>query len=297
MFTARILPLALVLAAPAFAQDQEKPKHLLRFNFKEGTVAQQVMTQDMTMNMDVAGQKMTTKMTMDMFQTFTIKSVKGNKADIEQKITRVKAAADGPMQVDFDSDDKDSDPGMLGGLADLVGQKTSMTLDDRGKTSNVKIPDDMKDAGGVNLEEMMSQIVTSMPEQPVAVGETWTVKQALPLGQMGDTDTEITYKLVSVNEKNVVLEQQLKMNLDEMEGPGGMEVKSAKASGKVTIDRMTGLPSNSTLQIKLEMGGQMGSVKMEVGITMKPAPAKKPAPKKEAGDAAKSDAGKTDGGK
>ena len=34
----------------------------------------------------------------------------------------------------------------------------------------------MKNAGGVNMEEMLSQIVTSMPEQPIAIGETWTVK-------------------------------------------------------------------------------------------------------------------------
>lgn len=295
MFTARILPLALVLAVPAFAQDQDKKKHLLRFNFKQGAVANQVMTQDMTMNIDMAGQEIATKMTMNMFQTYTIKSVKGNKAEIEQKITRVKAKADSPMmQVDYDSSKKDSDPGMLEGLADLVGQKTMLTLDDRGKTSDVKIPDDMKNAGGVNMEEMLSQIVTSMPEQPIAIGETWTVKQDLPLGQMGDTPAEVTYKLVSVNEKLVVLEQALKINLDDMKAPGGMEVKSVKANGKITLDRATGLPKTSTLNMQMEMGSQMGAMKMDMVLTMKPAPAKNTAPKT-GGD--KVEAPKTGGGK
>ena len=61
----RTLPLALVLAAPAFAQDQDKPKHLLRFNFKAGTVAEQVLTQDMTMTMQMGVEDLDLEITAD----------------------------------------------------------------------------------------------------------------------------------------------------------------------------------------------------------------------------------------
>jgi len=292
MFQARVLPLALVLAVPAFAQDQDKPKHLLRFNFKAGTVANQVMTQEMKMSMDMGGQAMNTNMTMNMFQTYTVKAVEGNKASIEQKITRVKAVMDNPvMQVDYDSADKDSDPGMLEGLADLVGQKISMKLSDQGKTSDVKIPDDVADAtgaGGVDLEQMMSQVVTNLPEKPVSIGDTWVVNQKMPLGQMGESDTKVTYKLLAVNDKEIVLEQKLDMDLSEMEMPPGMEIKDVKASGKITLNRLTGLPKTMNLDMKMDMTGQM-SMKMDMKMTMKPAPAKKPAPKKEP---AKTGAGK-----
>ena len=292
MLTARILPLALVLAAPAFAQDQDKPKHLLRFNFKAGTVARQVMTQDMTMTMNMGAQDMVTKMTMNMFQTYTVKSVEGDKAQLEQKITRVKAVMDNPMmQVDYDSADDESDPGMLEGLADLVGQTIAMKLDSKGKTSDVKIPEDVADAtgaGGVDLEQMMSQVVTSLPEKPVAIGDTWKVTQKMPLGQMGETDTEVTYKLLGINDKEIMLEQKLKLDLSEMEMPGGMEIKDVKASGKITLNRATGLPKTMTLNMTMDMAGQM-SMKMDMKMSMKPEPAKKPAPKK---DAKKADAGK-----
>ncbi|MGC6486112.1 MAG: DUF6263 family protein [Planctomycetota bacterium] len=281
MFTARILPLALVLTAAAQAQEQGKTKHLLRFDFKPGTVAKQVMTQDMTMTMAMGAEDMVTKMTMSMFQTYTVQSVEGDKAAIEQKITRVKAVMDNPMmQVDYDSSDEDSDPGMLEGLADLVDSTIRMKLSNRGKPSDVKLPEEVSDAagaGGPDLEQMISQIVTALPEQPVAIGETWTVDQDMAMGQMGDTSTKVTYKLLGVTDSEIMLEQSLKMDLSTMEVPPGMEVKDATAKGKITIDRRTGLPKTSVLDMTMQMDGPM-AMTMALKVTLKPAPADKKAP-------------------
>ncbi|MCK5942379.1 MAG: hypothetical protein KAI24_10450 [Planctomycetes bacterium] len=296
MSIARVLPLALVLASTAFAQDQEKPKHLLRYNFKAGTVVNQIVSQDMTMTMNMGAEDMVTKMTMNMFQTTTLKSVEGDTAQLEQHITRVKAVMDNPMMsMDYDSADEDSDPGMLEGLADLVDQKTSMKLTDRGKLSDIKMPEGMNEAGGVDIKQMMSQSVTQMPDEPVAIGDTWTVDQKMPLGQMGDAQTKVTYKLIAVTDKQIVLEQKLDMDLSEMEMPGGMEVKDVKAGGKIIINRLTGLPMSMTMDMKMDMTGQM-NMKMNMQMSIKPAPEK---PAKKDGDKgdAKTGEAKKEGGK
>ena len=286
MLTARLLPLALVLTTAAHAQEQGKTKHLLRFEFKPGTVAEQVMTQDMTMTMKMGAEDMVTKMTMSMFQTYTVKSVEGDKAALEQKITRVKAVMDNPMmQVDYDSAVEDSDPGMLEGLADLVDSTIRMKLSDRGKPSDVKLPEDIAEAGGAggpDLEQMISQIVTAMPEAPVAIGDTWTVDQDMAMGQMGDTATKVTYKLIGVTDAEIMLEQTLEMDLSTMEVPPGMEIKNATAKGKVTIDRRTGLPKTSVLDMTMQMDGPM-AMEMALKVSLKPAPKKGPTtgPKKD----------------
>ena len=281
MNPARILPLALALTAAAPAQEQGKTKHLLRFNFKVGTVAKQVMTQDMTMTMAMGAEDMVTKMTMSMFQTYTIKSVEGDQAAIEQKITRIKAVMDNPMmQVDYDSSDEDSDPGMLEGLEDLVDATIKMNLSDRGKPSDVKLPEgatDAEGAGGPDLEQMVSQIVTALPEEPVTIGETWTVDQNMAMGQMGDTATKVTYKLVGVTDSEIMLEQKLQLDLETMEVPPGMEIKNATAQGKVTIDRRTGLPTTSELNMTMQMDGPM-AMEMVLKTSMKPEPAEKKGP-------------------
>jgi|GEM_PF-2110296 hypothetical protein len=279
MNTARFLSLALVLTAAAHAQEQGKTKHLLRFDFKPGTVAKQVMTQDMTMTMAMGAEDLVTKMTMSMFQTYTVQSVEGDKAAIEQKITRVKAVMDNPMmQVDYDSSDEDSDPGMLEGLADLVDSTIRMKLSNRGKPSDVKLPEGLsEDAGGPDLEQMISQVVTALPEEPVAIGDTWTVDQNMAMGQMGDTSTKVTYKLIAVSDAEIVLEQSLKMDLSTMEVPPGMEIKDATAKGKIVIDRRTGLPKTSDLDMTMKMDGPM-AMEMVLKVSLKPAQADKSAP-------------------
>ena len=75
----------------------------------------------------------------------------------------------------------------------------------------------------------------------------------------------------------IVLETKMEMDLDAMEMPGGMSVESAKASGKVTIDRRTGLPKVMNMDMTMLMDGPM-AMEMVMKLSMKPAPAEKKAP-------------------
>jgi hypothetical protein len=281
-FLPRALPLVLALAAPALAQEQDQTKdqtkHLLRFSFEPGTVVNQVMAQDMSMKMNMGAEDMVTKMTMQMFQRYTVKAVKGDTADIVQEITRVKAVMDNPMmQVNYDSADEDSDPGMLEGVADLVGQKISLKLSNTGQPSDIKMPEAFDASSGVDLEQMMQQAITALPEEAVAVGDTWTVNQEMPMGQMGAAEAKVTYKLMSVDDKHYVLEQKLAMNLDKLQMPPGMELEKVSASGNLVLNRANGLPKSMNLDMKMTMAGQI-AMEMDMKVSMKPAQTDKKAP-------------------
>ena len=268
----RALPLALALAAPVFAQDQDKKKHLLRFDFKACTVTEQVLKQEMTMSMQMGAEPQVTKMAMSMFNRFTVKAADGGQASIEQKVTRVKAVMDNPMmQVDYDSAKEGSDPGMLQGLEEVVGQSVNMKLSDSGEASDLQVPDGAgPGSGGPNIEEMVKQIVVSLPKEPVAIGESWTVDQSMAMGQMGDTKAKVTYKLVGVTDTEIMLDQQLEMDLDSMETPPGMEITKATAKGKVTLDTRNGLAKTMNLDMTMEMDGPM-AMTMEMKTSIKPA--------------------------
>ncbi|HHH29675.1 MAG TPA: hypothetical protein ENK57_15205 [Polyangiaceae bacterium] len=284
MSLTRTVSLALALTVPAFAQGPKK--HLLVYRFEPGAVMHYESVQNMTMTMVMGEQDIETKMTMAITTSTKVKSVKDGNGVLEQEITRVRAKMDNPMMsIDYDSDDEDSDPGMMQGLDEIAGGKTTMTLSEHGQVTKFEPSEDIADdleSSGVNLEQLMSQSIARLPEKPVAIGESWTTKQDLPLGQMGDTESEITYKLLAVDGNFIMVEQTMKIDASELELPGGMEVTEIKAKGQSTIDLRTGLPTEMTMTMEMAMTGQMDmSMQVKQTIKLVPAPKKKPAEAKE----------------
>lgn len=281
MSIARILPAALLLSLPALAQDATK--HLVRYSFKAGTVQHSLTEQQMKMTMNMGAQDMVTDMKMSMFSTTRIKSTKGNTAEIEQVITRVKAKADSiAMKVDYDSAIEDSDPGMLGGLADMVNAKSSLKLSDQGKMSDIQMPNNAETikAAGIDLQQVLSQSVTQLPDTPLALGETWKVKQSMPMGQMGDAEAEVRYKLIATDDKHITLEQEMLIDADKLKMPTG-KIDSITAKGRLKIDVRTGMPIEMDMKMSTKMSGQ---IKMTMELTQRvrpaPAPVKKPSVEK-----------------
>src|SRR5688500_3516747 len=87
----------LLSLAAASAQD----KHTQRLKLVPGQAVNTMQSQDMTMSMDMGGQKMNTMMSMHMWAEAKTTEVKDGVAVIEQTFRRMKAKADGPgMKVD-----------------------------------------------------------------------------------------------------------------------------------------------------------------------------------------------------
>ncbi|MFK7739026.1 MAG: DUF6263 family protein [Planctomycetota bacterium] len=293
MSIARTLSLAAVLSAPLFAQDAQK--HLLRYRFQAGQTWDVLIEQEMKMAMDMGGQAMNTTMLMSMFTANKVAKVEDGKASLEQKITRIKAKMDmGIMNVDFDSADPDSDAGMMGPLADLVDSVAKVSLTANGKMGDVKLSDALKDQmaqSGMDLKQMMSQASVELPEKPIAIGESWTTKSTVKLGQMGETTSEVVNKLISVDNDYFVLEQTVKVDTSETEMPGGMELEDLTMKGTNKISFATGMSREMNMLTKMAMSGQ-ADMEMEMKMTMKPAPKKKA--KKDAEEAVKEEVVKTE---
>lgn len=278
MSIARSLPLAALLLAPAFAQAPAKPKHLLRFNFQAGHTLSQVMTQEVTMKMNMGAEDLVTTTTTNTYTTYKVRSVEGDTASFENTMTRVTAVMDSPMEkVDYDSDNDESRPGSLEALAEMVGETVTLKMSDRGAVSEVVLPDSIKELNGIDFEQMMSQIVHQMPDHPVAVGESWSVDQDIPMGQMGDADAVLTYKLIRVTDAEYVFDQALKLDAASIKLPPQMELQDIQASGKVTISRSCGMPTSMSMTMTMLVDGPL---KMEMIMTqeLKPAIASKKAP-------------------
>ncbi len=291
------LPLAILLASTAFAQETEsakpKQKHMVRFSFKAGAVRHTVMTQDMVMTVNIGAEDIATKVKTTSWSTTTTKSATGNIAGIEQKVTRVKAFADSiTMKVDYDSNDEDSDPGALEVLANMVGQKTTMKLSDQGKISDVVMPDDADQfkAAGMDMEQIMSQTVTQLPDHPIAIGESWKVQQKISVGQFGKMDSETTYTLLLINKEFISLKHSMVCDTENVVIPGGMTFDTMKATGTSKIELRTGMPIEMNLTMTTKVSGQ---VKMDMSMTQSIKPA--PAQGKKVDDVAKPKGGKEAG--
>lgn len=260
--------LALLLAcAPAAAQD----KHLLRFRFVPDHVVHTMVTQDMVMNMSMAGQNQNTTMSQHMWTMAKTKEVKDGTAAIEQTVLRIKAKMAMPMlgDIDYDSDDPESDPGMLQSMAELVGKTTSTRVDASGKVLDFKLPEELEGqmrSMGMDLKQAFTQGFTALPEKPIGIGETWETSFDMPMGQMGKAKAKVTNKLKSVEGDFVSIDQEIAMTLDGgmLEG---MKVEITKAAGTNKIDLRSGAPVEMTMDMEMKMdGGEDMPMKMTMAM-------------------------------
>lgn len=291
------LPFALLLAATVAGQNTSKPteakqspaksaqKHMVRFSFKQGTVRHSVLEMNMLMTINMGAEDIETKVQTKMWQTTTVKAAKGNTADIEQLLTRIKCTSQSLlMKVNYDSDDDETDAGQMAGLEELVGETTAMKLTDQGKVSDIKVPDAAQEmqASGIDLNELIKSIVTQLPDHPIAIGETWQVKQEIPIGDLGKADGVMQYKLLAIDKKTITLQQKLVLDTSKLQMPG-VKGFTMMTEGTSRLDLMTGTPIEMDMTSKTEMHGAMTmNMVMRQRITPAAAPKKLPA-KPEAG--------------
>lgn len=263
-------------------QDQVKPvqKHMVRFSFKQGATRYSIIDITMTMAINIGAKDLTTKVKTTMWTTTTVKATKGNTADVEQKVTRIKVVADSlMMKVNYDSDDSDSDPGPMEGLEELVGETSKMRLTDRGKVLDIQVPDAASNmqASSIDLNELIKSTVTELPDLPIAIGDTWKIKQEVPIGE-AKADGVMHYKLLSINKQAIKLQQRLEVDTTKVQIPGFNEYTMA-ITGTLHLDLMTGAPIKMNMAAKTAMKGAT-EVTVEMQQQIKPAATPKTNPAK-----------------
>ncbi|MBL8897662.1 MAG: hypothetical protein JNM84_08540, partial [Planctomycetes bacterium] len=302
----RTCPALALLACVAVAQEPQRQE--LRFTYAKDAVSWHRMSSVMAMQMDMFGQKIQTDVSIEMtMHTKIVEVLESGSAKMERTVKRLQTKLSNPMMGEqlYDSDVKDADAGQMADMAVLVGVTMKMEMDRRGQIKNVKFPPELEErlSGQVSLDDLESMFAKEsivLPEQPVAIGETWKAENTMPLGGgMGEVKMAQENKLLSFANGIAVIEQKVSFGeAQEMESPmgGTMKVTGQPAQGTVELNLSAGRAEKTGTKMKLNMAGTGMNMDIDMDLQLvrieepkagakapEPAPAPAPGPKKGGG--------------
>jgi hypothetical protein len=197
-----------------------------------------------------------------------VQNVTGGNATIANKVKRLQVAFDGMgQQKNFDSDkEEDRDSEMGKNFEKGLKNSFTMTVDPYGKVTAVKA-----DAGNPNngndsssQEDIMSSLMGGimegfnlpevgdatefaiLPANEVRKGESWTDTTAAEK----DIVRKATYTVADINSNDIVVDYTEEVATKTTKENMGMQVdidKKDKNTGKITLDRKTGLLKQKTI--------------------------------------------------
>jgi hypothetical protein len=289
--------IALVLTAPAFAQQKVSLEH-------KYVPGQYVLTMDQRAKTTTSmmGQRIPSDVTMETAAQIDVSKPddKGNKT-IKFTYKRVTQTVDaGGMRMSFDSAKKDQTPSPLASMGKMVGSTITMTVDKDGKVTKVEGVDEMMDkmtegnpaAAGMMKDmkkqfgpEAMAQMISSsrqfLPEKPVAPGESWTSSATIPMPMIGEAKTEMKNKLTEVKKVDgremaaIAFEGTTKSEGGEAVGDENVQMKMSsmdiKQKGTVLVDTENPMIQQSTMSQKGTMTMSAGAAQgqeMQMKIEM-----------------------------
>ena len=246
----------------------------LTMKFKAGDSFAHRITQNVLMEGEALGQKLSSDMTQTLFVTTRVKSVTDDgSADAEQTIHRakIKLALSGPQSqtVEYDTAD-DEEPAnpivkqMSAGLSNMIGEAISMTISPQGRMSDLELPEKLKQStpggaagpggagGGDQLKQMFEQSGLRLPSDEVSTGDTWPheTEIALPFGTM---QISTTYTYQGTNDDGLhKIDAAMDVNLKPAENsPAKITAEAKEAAGSYLFDNDAGRVHQSTIKQSL----------------------------------------------
>jgi len=219
---------------------------LLRLNYNKGERYDVKM--NMVQNMAAAG----VFMNMNIEMAMEVKDVKKAIYDVEMKIKKMTMdMKQGAMEMSYDSTKKEADlddkgKQMKAQMDPMLSVTIFSEITNLGKVLETKVTPDIPSAA--QFKKQSNGIV--YPEKAVKVGDTWTMEKNENGVQMN-----FTYKVKSITNTTVQLDVT-----GTIAGIG-----KGTITGDVTIDKSTGVPTKSTINMDMEVQGQ--KVKTSVEMT------------------------------
>jgi hypothetical protein len=264
----------------------------LRLNLEAGQSFGLKMVMDQKIDQDVQGQKVAMTQQMGVGYTFAVESVEPDgTAWVKTTYDWVMMKHDTPMgKTEYDSANPPEEiPLMAKGSATLVGNSISMLLEPKGTVLEVKgldalfqkmleeidipqgpafegVEKQLKDQFGDDaLKEMMRNMMTHFPDEPVQVGDSWDQKVVIAKGFPMIIETTHTLREHKDGVAIIDNESTIRPNPDasplEM-GTTRMRYElSGTQKGTTRIDVATGMPLGAELtqtfegQVNMEMAG------------------------------------------
>ncbi|MGE3174947.1 MAG: hypothetical protein AB7O97_20130 [Planctomycetota bacterium] len=284
-----IVAVGLAFAAPLAAQ-VGAPRHLLRMAFEPGKAAHYRKAVDTTMKVVVGGRELNSRTTMTMRVRAEVLEVKDGAATMRHTVEHVTVKMDGPkVQVDYDSADPGASAGPLRRLEELVGEWISVRLDDRGRCSGATASDGFPgDAlagpggsgpGGSGLDGFVGEIVPELPDEPVAVGETWRTAVYMPVPVLDRPRVVIENTLVAVGDGRARIRQVVVSDADAERAADESVPVSVQVEGVLVLDLATGMPAESEVRFTLRetspdaLAPATQSIAVTMRVDLVPAPA------------------------
>ncbi|WP_218598687.1 DUF6263 family protein [Polaribacter sp. NJDZ03] len=239
----KLLILFLVISANlSLAQDAA----LLRLNYEKGA------TYDVEMNIS---QEMGTVMSMGMLINMDIKvlDVNGDTYDSEMKFTKMTMdMLQGGQAMSFDSTKSDEELDETGKMmkaqmGPMLSALISAKGNNLGEILEVKVEPSIP--GVEDMAKQSSNVV--YPTEAVSVGSTWTMTKEEKGMKM-----DFLYTVKSISSDKIVL--------DLSGDVSGMA--TGTISGNMNIDKASGIPENSTIDMNMSVSGQ--ELKSTIKMTM-----------------------------
>jgi len=210
-----------------------------------------------------------------MFMTFEVLDVADGNATMQHTLDRVKMKMDNPAMgsIEFDSADKNASDGMFAQMFDIIGTTMKITVDSRGKTSKVEMSPEMEKAMGsgrsnINVEQMLSQFMAELPEEPVAVGASWQTTMQQAMGNMGKINLTVDNTLLSLDGNDAKIGQVIKMEEDESGDDTAVDATVKSAKGELSLDLGTGLPKEAKMAMEMDIVAEQGGMEVQVAMKM-----------------------------
>jgi hypothetical protein len=266
--------LGLVLLATDSASAQTSN---LRWNLQKGQAFKLNLKQNMGQKMEIPGlgpQELPMKQEVDM--TWSVVDADEESFTVEMVLSRMQMSMKSPfMNIDFDSDEPDSNPQMNESVGKLLGKKIIQKMSRRGEVLDVKMPEGEGSASsggpgsGDMIKQMNQQSALIFPEGPLTVGKTWDSSMNIEMNGMKMKNL-ITYRYDGT--EKVDGKELHKFNVStKMEVEGGpqgieVEVKDQSNEGTLYFDGEAGriVSSKAKQKMNLELNAQGQAIKQEI---------------------------------
>lgn len=257
-----------------------------KLTFQQGQKYEITTIVDNVNTTEMMGQSMDMKMNMTTTRILDIGQVDKNVARIESKVKRMQFNFEGMGQSQkFDSENEADMKGEGGKMAEkALKNKYSMKVDATGKILEV-IPDDdnpnkAENAAsgsiggpmdgmmeGFDLPKTGSRLdISILPASEVGKGSTWTDTTAANK----DEKRKANYTVTGVTDSEVLIDFTEEVAATTTREQMGMEVnieRKDQSTGKITLDRKTGLLKQQTVTTRTEATAEVMGQRMPVNAT------------------------------
>lgn len=236
------LTIVLVVLFSIVGCGQEKVT--LRLKYNQGDVYETQML--MKQSMDIM------KMDMEMKLRMEIEAVKGETYDTKNTFEYIVSSIDqGGQKVSYNSTMKVEELSPMAkqfhnSMKPMLNTTFYLSLNQLGKTEVIKLEPDNKEV--IKMKDQMG--VVSYPEEAVSVGSSWENVQ-----KNNNSEMKVTYTVTEITSDEVIANITGTLTA----------VPTSKVTGNITIDRKTGVPTHTVMDLEFEVMGQ----KMKGSSTIK----------------------------